>query len=69
MHMFGTPVNTDQRIQLQPVNPPARQEMERKVVEMASTLLPPPLDPELSLEQRQRMDIVSLQEYSNHAYQ
>jgi hypothetical protein len=69
MHMFGGPVNTDQKFEILQVHPPERQHMDKKVVEMASALLPPPLEPELSLEQKQRMDIVALQDYSNRAYQ
>jgi len=66
--MFGNPINVDQRIHLQQVNPPHQQEMDRKIAEMALTLLPPPLEPELSFEQRQRMDIAALQDYSSRAY-
>lgn len=69
LHMFGSPASSVQRVEVPQLNPPQRQEMDKKVVEMASVLLPPPLEPELTLEQRQRMDIVALQDYSHKAYQ
>lgn len=68
--VFGNPIDNQHRSKLQGYNiAPHDDILEEQALRMASQMQPPPIAPELTLEQRQRMDIIALQDYSNKAYQ